>query len=212
MNPPLVPSKLSATASSEELELRKIRNSRYNNRFWVNPDWNGSQVVSSGHWWAGLSALPVDKSDLIIIGKVIRSRAHLSNDRSGVYCEYTIRVAEVLKSRPTYKLAPGDIVIGERAGGAVRFPSGVVTQFTYMGQGFPRSGRRYLFFLKENVEAKDFHIQTGYQLRKGKVQPLDQKQLFEQYIDKDQETLLIDVREAITQAESNSPGKGGNLK
>lgn len=35
------------------------------------------------HWWIGLPALPVDQSDVIVLGKVDESAAHLTDDRTG---------------------------------------------------------------------------------------------------------------------------------
>lgn len=195
----------------KHLELRALRNSRYDNKVWVQKDEQSSEVLSTGHWWQGLTALPVDQSDAVVIGEITNSQAYLSNDKSGVYSEFTIRIDETLKSPNSAALAPGDIIIGERAGGAVKFSSGRITRYTLLGQGFPRPRRRYVLFLRMNEVGQDFHILTGYQLRRGKVQPLDQKDIFSHYEGSDQTSLLDDIRNALDQAEQR-PAKGGVSK
>ena len=44
-----------------------------------------------------MSALPVDESDLIVLGKVGSANGHLSNDRTGAYSEFSIHIEDVLK-------------------------------------------------------------------------------------------------------------------
>ncbi|HJQ69064.1 MAG TPA: hypothetical protein VKA70_08830 [Blastocatellia bacterium] len=200
-----------STIEPQHLELRTLRNSRYDNQVWVQKDEQSSEVLSTGHWWQGLSALPVDQSDAIVIGEITTSQAYLSNDKSGVYSEFTIRIDETLKSPNSAALAPGDIIVGERAGGAVKFSSGRITRYTLLGQGFPRPGRRYVLFLRMNEAGQDFHILTGYQLRRGKVQPLDQKDIFSPYEGYDQTGLLDDIRNGLAQAEQK-PAKGGIIR
>jgi hypothetical protein len=41
------------------------------------------------------------------------------------------------------------------------------------GKPMPHVGREYVIFLKYDVEAKDYPIITGYELKDGKVIPLD---------------------------------------
>lgn len=124
------------------------------------------------HWWRGLSALPVEQSDAIIRGEVTNAQAYLSEDRTGIYSEFTFKVCEVFKGY-NYLVGPGQEIIADRLGGAVRFPSGKSQHYTIDGQGMPRPGRQYVLFLKRNAEDEDFYIVTGYELRSGSVNPLD---------------------------------------
>lgn len=199
-----VNNQLTASAELKSLELRRLRNSRYDNRVWVQKDEQRSQILSTSHWWLGLTALPVTQSDAIILGEVVGAEAYLSKDKSGVYSEFRIRVNEVLKAPTTMTLITGDIVVGERAGGAVRFPSGRITQYFFLGQGFPRKEGQYVLFLRMNEYGEDFHILTGYRLRRGKIQTLDQTDIFAQYENRDQNSFFSDLREAIA--------KGGETK
>lgn len=67
----------------------------------------------------------------------------------------------------------GDEITLERAGGRVMFPSGEVAKFKVDGEGMPRQGRRYLFFLKRNAELESFTILRAYELGEDKVYPID---------------------------------------
>jgi hypothetical protein len=208
----VIDNELSASPELKSPEVRSLRNARYDNKVWVQDLEQRSQVLSTNHWWSGLSALPVVHSDAIVFGEVIGAQAYLSNDKSGVYSEFRIRVDEVLQAHKSVPLATGGIVVGERAGGAVRFQSGHVTQYFYLGQGFPRIGSQYVFFLKMNEFGQDFHILTGYRLGREKVQALDQKDIFAQYEGRDRDGFFSDLREAIARSrreeksnEINSP-------
>lgn len=196
--------KLEDTIQAKQHSMRAIRSTRYNNRVWVKKDFQSSQVLSTTHWWRGLSALPVEQSDVIVIGKISETQAYLSNDKSGIYTEFTILVDQILKSSKNIPLSVGDSLTGERAGGAVRYRSGQVTKYFFSGQGFPRLGRTYVLFLKRNSEGQDYHILTGYQLRKGKVTPLDQVDFFAHYEGQEQRSFLDEILEIITQAEKKS--------
>jgi hypothetical protein len=127
----------------------------------------------SVHWWAGLEALPVAQSDVVVLGEVTDAQAHLSNDKTGVYSEFTIRVDELLKGSGQNAPAAGGSIVAERPGGKVKFPSGKLQRYGIDKQGMPRIGGRYVLFLKANGDGQDFSIVTGYELRDGAVIPLD---------------------------------------
>lgn len=118
-------------------------------------------------------ALPVIDSDVVVTGEVTGARAHLSNDKSGVYSEFVARMNEVFKQSDQAPVKPGDEITLERAGGRVMFPSGEVGKFKVDGRGMPRQGRRYLLFLKRNAELESFTILMAYELREDKVYPID---------------------------------------
>lgn len=129
----------------------------------------------SNHWARGLEALPIDSSDTILVGTITDAQAHLSNDKTAVYSEFHVQVEEVLKQDPAK--SPIELtaaILIERFGGAVRFSSGTIQRYETIGQGMPRSGERYLLFLKRLDEAPSFSIITGYELGYDlKVFPLD---------------------------------------
>lgn len=122
------------------------------------------------HWSKGLAALPVSNSDAVVTAVVTSASAHLSNDKSAVYSEFSVEIDEVLQDT-SFSLAAGKPTALERFGGAVRFPSGAVQEYFATGQGMPLAGRRYLFFLKKDSSGS-FTIITGYELGET-VLPLD---------------------------------------
>jgi hypothetical protein len=154
------------------------------------------------HWWVGLPALPVDQSEVVIRGYIGSREAHLSDDRTGIYSEFEVQVAEIFKDTSS-AIAAGTPLTVNRSGGSVRFASGKIQQYAIARQDMPRSGRQYLLFLKRNA-AGDLLILTGYELAYGKVQPLDGGETddprsalpFAKYRGKDVESFLQEVRDA----------------
>lgn len=118
-------------------------------------------------------ALPVTQSDVVVTGEVIDAKAYLSSDKTNLYSEFTIRVKEVLNNKPIVPINAGDAIAASRRGGSVRFPSGKIIRRGSLGKNNPQFGRSYLFFLSYNSESQDFNLITGYELRGGRVFPLD---------------------------------------
>lgn len=164
----------------------------------------------STHWSEDLTALPFEQSDVVLIGGVMSTRAHLSNDKTGIYSEFDVQVEEVLKDTAKDSINVGGTVYLERFGGAVRFPSGVIQKYETTGQGMPIVGQRYLFFLKR-INETDFSLVTGYQLDGEIVSPLDGAVVeegkgvypFDVYQGSDVATFLRTVRTQANQKPSN---------
>ncbi|MFZ0064292.1 MAG: hypothetical protein WAL47_19845 [Pyrinomonadaceae bacterium] len=128
--------------------------------------------IWNSHWYKDLSALPFPQSDVVIIGGVTDAKAHLSNDKTGIYSEFSVQVEEVISNAAQAPVNAGNMLALERFGGAVRFPSGVIQKYETIGQGMPSAGQRYLFFLK-HIDEANYKIVTGYQLDGQVVSPLD---------------------------------------
>lgn len=142
---------------------------------------NVDQLPIISHFWWGLSSIPTEQSDAVIVGEVVGAQAYLSNDKTGVYSEFTVRVEQTLKA-PSGGISTS--IVAERPGGAVRFPSGRIVRYEIHNQGMPKVGSRYLLFLKYNTQGDDFCVLTGYALKNGRVVPLDNiEHLFAQYKD-----------------------------
>ncbi len=118
-------------------------------------------------------AIPASQSDVVVIGEVLSTEAHLSNDRTGVYSEFNVRIDEVLKNASERSVFPGSSLATERRGGAVRFRSGKILQRGVFQETMPLAGGRYIFFLRSQRNTENFSIITGYNLREGLVHPLD---------------------------------------
>jgi hypothetical protein len=153
---------------------RQLRNSKHDKARWVAKDLDArvSEVVDESEWALGLSDLPVDKSDLIMEGQVIGAEAFLSNDRTGVYSEFSVQVTEVLKNSTGQSINLNDTVVMERIGGKVKYNSGKVIRYRIEGQGSPIRGQRYLFFLRRIDQAR-YHLLTAYHIKGETVFALD---------------------------------------
>lgn len=163
-------------------------------------------ITFNTEWDVGLPALPVAKSDLVVIGEVVAAEALLSESKEWVYSEFTIRVDEVLKNASNVTPSQGSAITADRDGGGVRFPSGRVTIQYTVGQGMPRVGRRYTLFLTGDNEGQDFHILTAYELRGGRVIPVDDPAggthpIAVKYKGVDEESFLSDLRSAVDNAQ-----------
>jgi hypothetical protein len=116
-------------------------------------------------------AFPVGRSAIIAVGAVVDAQAYLSDDKTGVYSEFSIRIEEVFQNDGLEPSFPGSLVVAEREGGRVRFPSGRIILYGNREEGMPRQGSRYVFFLKR--EDQRYSLLTAYELRSGRVHPLD---------------------------------------
>lgn len=154
------------------------------------------------------SAIPAAESDAIVIGEIAIAQAYLSNDKTSIYSEFTVRVSDVLKDSRPGTLYPGAQIDAERPGGRVRFPSGkILVRAAAYGKNMPQAGKRYILFLKRNDEGQDYSIITGYELQSGRIFPLDKSPQsnsksgqfaeYEKYAGSDEITFLNDVRTII---------------
>lgn len=208
-DPPMV--EYEAEVTKEKSKTRKEKDARFKGR--GNPDQRRpiNQLPEGveplpilSHWWIGLPALPVEQSDIIVLGVITGREAHLSDDRTGIYSEFTVQLNEIFKDI-TGAFSVGGTVPVNRSGGNVRFASGKVQKYGVARQGMPRSGSQYVFFLKRTAEG-DLLIQTGYELSGGRITPLDGEDNkdprsdlpFAQYRGVDQNIFLEELRRATS--------------
>jgi len=199
------PNKLETARASQELRINRGR------RF---DDWQLVREPSSAEvtrikikngWQAGLSALPVEKSDVVLIGSVSDAQAFLSNDKNGVYSEFSIQVTQLLKNISHSLLTAGGSVTVERMGGRVRFSSNRVVTYMVSGQGMPRTGSRYAFFLAYDEQRQTYPLLTAYELANGLVVPVDGKRVsggswkFDVYDGVDESLFLKELGAALSQ-------------
>ena len=179
-------------------EQRKQKQKRKNGMGLVsrNPesDMGGGLILPHGQF--DFPGLPVEQSPVIVIGDVLQSEAHLSEDKLGVYSEFTIRLVEVIKAESSL---PASEMIVERLGGYVRYPNGRKLLYRVGTGGMPRVGARYLFFLKPTPEL-DYSILTAYEFGDEGVVALDPSAQFEKYDGYASEALRRLVVEAVAKA------------
>lgn len=130
-------------------------------------------LPTTAHDLLQLPAIPAKQSDAIILGTVTDRRAVLTDDRTRIYSEFSISIAEIFKDDP-HLFRVGQAVTVSRRGGAVRFPSGKIQRYTFYNQNYPRQGKVYILFLRREEE-NDFSILTGYEVDGAVIQPLDGK-------------------------------------
>ena len=137
-----------------------------------------TEMVLLGEGGEELSALPVKKSDVIIVGNVVSAEAHMSGNKMNVVSEFSIHVEKVYKPSESIALVPGSSIMVERFGGIVRYPSGQTILYRFAGTSMPKISGRYLFFLTSISQSNDYEILTGYELGET-VSPLDASYQFE---------------------------------
>lgn len=182
----------------EKLEKRRAKGAKYD-KSPVTVELDAEVATTSPHWANGLPAFPVSQSAVIAVGTVTQAQAHMSNNRKGVYSEFTFRVEELIKQEYGKSLAPNTSITVDRVGGRVRLPSGRVGTYWVTGQGMPRPGRRYVLFLGREEGSPDFSIITGYELDGEGLQPLDRPgggHPFSRYEGADEQTFMTELRAA----------------
>jgi hypothetical protein len=141
--PPIANYTASLPADPRQRAIREARNTRYDHRE-TSPiremPLGVEELPINSHWWVCIPAIPSVKSDLIVTGTVVAAEAYLSNDKTGLYSEFTVHVDRVLKSSSLQDIAARSDISVERAGGAIRFPSGRVQERQRL-QGSGNAGR-----------------------------------------------------------------------
>ena len=140
-------------------------------------------------------ALPVAKSDVIVVGEVLTADAHRSENKLTVFSNFEVKVEEVLKGN---NLTAGKVINIQRLGGFVNYTNGRKVLFRLVGNGMPAVGARYAFFL--NVLDEDYRILTGYEFGTDGVNPLDSSRQFETYRRESETSFLTALRNAVAQA------------
>jgi hypothetical protein len=176
---------------------RLKRDKRFNKSLWSIRPPASNRETTTVDYLAPIPALPVAGSQVVVLGVVTEARAYLSEDRSGVYSEFSIRVGEVLKNDTGLSWPAGAQVTATRLGGRVRSRSGHVHLYRIAEHSAPKVGDRYVFFLEGTDEEDNFLLLTAYELREGKAHPLDRWPHAARYADVDESRLLADIRAAI---------------
>jgi hypothetical protein len=187
---------------------RQKRSEKYGKYPVLNPDiTQNDQETSFWNWSAGLPALPVKESDIIVIARVTGAQAYLSGNKLSVYSEFTLEVEKQFKNISPRFSSEDNVLTVEREGGVVRYPSGLETFYWISGQQMPKVSRRYLFFLTNKfplygLRQDELYLITAYELADGKVIPLDNPNggthvIATFYRDKDISVLLNDLRDVI---------------
>jgi len=178
----------------KERAKRQDKGKKYDKSAWrIYPE-TTSSMARVDYVDLNLPALPLTESSAVIVGQITDAKAYLSNDKTGVYSAFTVQINEVLRNSSSIPLSSGSSIEVERDGGRVRFPGGRILIYTISEQDMPAVGLRYVFFLTNPHGQSDFQILTGYELREGKVYPLDDLPNLNRYENADELNFLSDVR------------------
>jgi hypothetical protein len=181
-----------------ERAKRSARSKRHDgqNLVGAHPTDTGKASILLNHWDLDLPSLPVSESCAILVTDVVKAEAYLSLDKRAVYSEFTLRVAEILKSDGSGTSA-GDLINADRLGGVVHYQWGHDELYAVAKQNMPRVGKRYAFFLKCTSEPREYEIVTAYELTSSGVLPLDDPDQFQSYQGEDSVRFLRKLRELI---------------
>jgi hypothetical protein len=209
----------------EKRRLRKLRKDRYKledpnvdpSRFAITEE-SESRVGNYPFHAPPEPAIPAAQSDAVVVGRVTDAGAFLAAHKVSVISEFAVSLADVLKADAAGSLTPGASISVVRGGGGLRFPSGKVVRSGADGKPLPRVGRTYLFFLKRNEVGEDFTIITAYELRDGRVFPLDGtgvngrpaygRDAYLKFSGADEATFMATVRETLAAAASLTGNAG----
>lgn len=167
---PIVYESAPEPADPHERAKRQAKGQKFHKAVRVTPIQNFKIRATVYHWPPDFPSLPVAESSAMIVGEVIDAHAYLSTDKTAVYSEFTVNVSQVLKDSNGSVIQNSSVIV-TRYGGRVQFPDGRIQLLFNTDQGMPRLGRRYVLFLKRDDQ--DFDLLTGYELRAGRVFPLD---------------------------------------
>lgn len=178
----------------EKNHARKEKQKRYNNLKLVSlkpQPWQAETLVAS-HSLFAFPVLPVAQSELILTGRVQSAEAHLSENKKNVFTEFTVAVESVHKATDQQS-SPGSVITIDRIGGYVRYPNGQEILYRFSQANMPKIGARYLFFINSKNK-QDYNILTAYELKEGRVTPLDRASQFETLEGTSEEQILQKLR------------------
>jgi hypothetical protein len=193
---------LTASLPSDESAkaIRARRSRKYNDKSLSEISEASNVIFKVNDALGRLSALPVNESSVVLLGEIIAAKAYLSEDKTAPYSEFEVRIQALFKNDTNQVFGVGESITAERFGGRVRLPSGKLFIAAVDNQDMPRVGGKYLLFL---TNAEDFNILMGYELRGGKVFPLDRTSAnhpIARYNEKDESTLITDLSSLVESA------------
>ena len=179
---------------------RFLKSKRYDNQKWV------FKSVETNPHAAGVGKItddppppryPIEESSLIVVGEIASAKAFLSNDKSGVYTEFTIQVDETLKND---KKKNHGKVTADREGGVVVYPNGQRILYESSNLPLPLLGSKYLFFLVKREHGSDYEIRTSYYLSDSSVYPLEIPTAYKDFENTTRSHLIKVVRDKMAKS------------
>jgi hypothetical protein len=184
---------------TEENRPKKEKKKRFNdlgNWVFANTQPYIAENSSSANYF-DFPALPVAKSDVIIVAVVSETEAHLSENKRNVFSEFRVVVETVLKTS-SQAVKQSSVMTVNRMGAFVNYPSGQTVLYQRAGMYMPKVGGRYLFFLN-SLNKHDYGILTAYELTERGVIPLDMSSQFFVWEGKSESEIMQELRGLLSQ-------------
>jgi hypothetical protein len=114
----------------------------------------------------GLPELPLESSDVVVVGEVAGVQPFLTTSHTSLYTEYTIRVLETIKPK-----APAmHSVLIMQMGGKARLDDGRLIAYPVKGMGDPLlAGRQYLLFMSNIPSLDAFGVVSMWNVEDGVI-------------------------------------------
>ena len=188
------------SGTAEELERRKRIGRRYDDEGWVQRDpHHATGKIGRVDEVPPPPLLPVKESALVIAGKVVSANAYLSNDKRGIYTEFSICVSEVLKSDSRDQAVKnGGCITADRPGGVVRMPTGQRVIYTDWNRELPQVGKEYAMFLTRDNISPNYSMLRLYELSDKRVTPVDHNRLVDELKLAGKSEFLARIRKEVT--------------
>jgi len=190
----------------EQLIKRQAKGKKYNNKY-APPIEQLNVSYLTNHSLLRLPAFPLNQSSVVVMGEIADAKAYLSEDRKQVYSEFVVNIQSVFKNDSGQVVSANSSVVVERFGGRALLPSGKVAVVAVDNQNMPRVGVKYVLFLTGGKQDESFTILTGYELRNGKVFPLDHvspNHPMAQYKGQDEATFLSELLSLVENSTASS--------
>lgn len=146
--------------------------------------------------------VPVASSDAVLVGRITSADAFSADGRFTLYSEFRAITLAVLKRSRQASVDTGSAVTFERYGGRMRLPSGRVFVSGKIWEHMPTVGGSYVLFLKWEPSGQDFSLITAYEVRDGRVYPLDEdpshRQTYGRYAGSSATALFAEVERLVT--------------
>ena len=180
----------------------RVKQQRHNNFSMVakTPQPHTGEINFTGEDLFDFPGLPVERSDVIVLGEVLAGDSHMSENRRNVFSDFTVKVEKTVKSVIPKTPISGSQISIERIGGNIKYPNGQTVLYRGAGFGAPRVGGRYVFFLSSIPQSNDYTILTGYELSEKGIEPLDFSPQFEAFRGFDVPTFLSTLDEMLTKS------------
>jgi hypothetical protein len=176
-------------------QLRKARGKQYKRGTSLeNLREDVTEISIGSHDLLDVPGLPVEQSDLVVVGTITDAKGYVTENKSAAYSEYSVNITEVIKGAANLT---GRQVTAERIGAKVVLPGGRTILVLDAYRGTPEANHRYVLFLKYSPEGEDYLVIMAYDLRNGRVMSIDRLAQCA-FFDGNEETAFLDlVRSSI---------------